>query len=912
MTRLRRFLHRAIILFRPGKAESDLAREIDAHLQLLEDQFVAGGLTRDDARYAARRAFGGVEQAKERQRDERSFRWLTGWPMDLKLGVRMLAKSPGLTTIAVIALAVAIGAGAAYLEFTRDLLNPRLPVAEAGRIVALQVWDTERRAPHPRALYDFAIWRRNSGTLEHVGAALNVGRHVITGDGRADPARAVEISASAFRLFPVAPVLGRTLLEADEQPGAPPVVVIGHDLWRTRFGADPNVTERTVRIGSVVYTIVGVMPAEFGFPINHNLWAPLKVQPAGLRPGEGPAIRMFGRLKEGVSADAAQAELQGLLGTGANAPADGGGLSERPALRADVRPYVESLLATGGDNGSILSIVHAANLLFIMLLGICGANVATLVFARTAMREAEITVRTALGATRGRISAQLFAEALVLSSLAALAGLLVARLVGLWGRQIFTEAVGQPPPFWWDDGLSPETMLYAALLAVFAALIVGVIPAVKATGAQLQGGLRSAGSTGSTLKFGGLWTGVIVTQAAITVMFLATVVSIGWTALRGQHGLDVTFAREEFLTARMLLEEPGANPDARRAVDPDVLQAVAARLRNEAGVVNATYATALPGTTFEQFLIEFPSTGDGPAITAEANARKQTDVLWSEGARVGTNFFETMGIPLVTGRLFTDTEILGGHHVAVVDETFVRLMLGGRNPLGLLVRQPSSDPGGTPGPWHEIIGVVEDVTIRERKGVEDGMLYRPFDSSAAPALRLIVRTQGAASPMSRRLEAAALSANPDLRLLDVMSMDRVAEAEALPLRFFLRIFSIVATVALLLSTAGIYALISFTLARRTREIGIRIALGAAPRRIITGVFSRAFTQIGLGVLAGALPGFVIMVAGAEDAGGMGAAVGVVVTLAVCAFVILVAMISCAAPLRRALRIAPTEALRLDA
>ncbi|HSC27674.1 MAG TPA: FtsX-like permease family protein [Vicinamibacterales bacterium] len=328
-------------------------------------------------------------------------------------------------------------------------------------------------------------------------------------------------------------------------------------------------------------------------------------------------------------------------------------------------------------------------------------------------------------------------------------------------------------------------------------------------------------------------------------------------------------------------------------------------MKTEPGAAGVSYATAIPGTTWEQFRFEFAA----PDIAA--GARIITNEPWSEGARVGAGFFETLGIPLISGRLFTDAEILGAHHVAIVDEAWVHTILGGQNPLGLMVREPA-EAGGAPGPWHEIVGVVGDATIRRRgKAPHDAVLYRPGAPGARLRIRLLIRTQGPASVLQHRLQSAALSVEPDVRLTEVMSMDRLAEAEALPARFFLRVVAVVAAVALLLATAGIFALVSFTLARRTREIGIRIALGAAPRRILIVVFSRAFVQIGLGVLAGALPGFVILGSGVDDAAGLGKAWGAGATAAVCAFVVLVALIACTVPLRRALRIQPTEALRLD-
>lgn len=892
MSDLRRFGRRLTTLFRSTRAEQDLGREIQAHLQLLEDQFVAQGMSRKDARYAARRAFGGVEQAKEHQRDARAFRWLAGWPMDLKLGVRMLARSPGLTVIAVLALATAIGAGAAYLEFVNDMVRPSLRFAGGDRIIGVRVWDAERSEPQAISGGDIAAWR-GAATVEDVGAYRPLRDHLTTGAGRVPPARSVEINAAAFRLFPVTPLMGRPLQAGDEQPAAAPVVVIGQDLWETHFDRDPAVVGRTVRIGPVVHTIVGVMRGEFAFPVNHNVWAPLKAQgSSGQRRADDDKFgQAFGRLKPGMSADAARAELTAMLPAGDR------------QLRADVRPYVDSLLSAEASRASLEAAVYSGNLVFVMLLAICGANIATLVFARTATREAEITVRTALGASRGRICAQLFAEALVLALVAAAVGLTLAGILGRWIGRIFIDATGQPLPFWRNEALSFTTIVYAIALAAFAALIVGVVPARKATGPQLQGRLREAGAAGSSLKFGGIWTGVIVTQVAVTVLFLSAVASIGWTTLRGRSDADVTFPRDHFLTAKMVLEEDAAGSAANGY--QSAYSAVAARLRSEPGVMNVTYATEMPGTTFGQFRLDFAT----PEVAA--GAIPHSSGLWSRSAAVGPDYFDTVGAPLLAGRLFTGAEIEGNRPVAIVDETFVRLILGGRSAVGLMVREQPAPAGGTPGPWHEIIGVVGDVTVNPRKRSYDAMLYRPRALGPATPAALLIRTRSAAAPLTPALQAAALSARQDARFAEVKTLERIAEEQALGERMLLRALAVAGAIALLLSTAAIYALVSFTLARRTREIGIRVALGAAPRGIITSTFSRVFLQVGAGIAVAFLPSVALLMRGGGDAGEM-TGPGLPATLAVSAFVAAVALVSCALPLRRALRIDPMQALRSGA
>lgn len=814
--------------------------------------------------------------------------------MDLKLGVRMVIKSPGVTVIAVIALAIAIAAGAAYLEFVRDVFGTHLRTS-GGEIVGVQVWNPAQRTSESRALATFAEWRDKATTVDQFGAFRYLDRRLITDDGRTDPPRGIEISASVFKILTTRPLLGRTLINDDERISAPPVVVIGEDLWQARFNSDPRIVGHAVRLGSVVYTIVGVMPAAFGFPMNHDLWTPLKVSSNRPRLGDGPAVRMFGRLKEGISFATARAELDSILA--ASVAADGSSTSPPQAWpRVDVRPFVNVQMSADPDPLR-LPLLYSTNLLFLMLLGICGANVATLVFARTATRQAEITVRTALGASRGRLCAQLFAEALVLSAVAAAAGLAGGRYVGVWIKWLFMQ--GEPGPFWWDDRLRPETIMYALGLAVFAAAIVGITPALKATGSELQTRLREVASAGS-MKFGRLWTGVIVGQVALTIVCLTSLVTIGLNAYRERHDDDVTFARRQFLVARMAIDRDLAGSAAGAA--KLTYRAVADKLMSEPGVANVTYMTQLPGASGESLQVEFGT----PGVASNAG-------FWVHGAGIGASYFETLDIPLVAGRLFTEAEIDQDHPVAIVDETFVRLILGGRSALGLMIREPRNHLSGWSDRWREIVGVVKDVTRMPRKRTEDAMVYRPTPLAPASSVQLLIRTQGSALPLSGRLQAAALSADPDLRLADVMPLDRAATRDALSMRTLLAVFAVVSLTALLLSTAGIYALVSFTVSRRTREIGIRMALGAAPRRIITSIFSRAFAQIAAGAIAGAVPGVAIVAFGDGDVfGGFGMAAGLGLTGAVCSLVFGVAGIACLMPLGRALRVDPMQALRIDA
>jgi putative ABC transport system permease protein len=888
MTEIRRFIRRLVTLFRDGTAESELAREVAAHLQLLEDQFVGKGMSSADAASAARRAFGGVEQAKERQRDARSFRWLAGWPMDLQLGLRILVKTPGLTVIAVIALAVAFGAGATYLQFVNGLIRPLLSFPGGDRLVGISSRDLEKNSPERRLLHDFRRWRDELTLIENLGASQDIAGDLTTDDGRAEPVDGVRISARAFNLVPASPLVGRPLVIADEDPSAPLVAVIGEALWQSRFNRDPLVVGRAVSIAGVRHTIVGVMPETFGFPVNHNLWIPFRDGGAPLKRGEGPAISVFGRLAPGVALEAAQAELAAATARAASADP-----ASTQRQRTELTWYVPSLISAFDFKSEIVGL-YAANIVFIALLALCAVNVATLVFGRTVIREAEITVRTALGASRGRIVSQLITEALVLASIGAGLGLAGASAALGWVRRAWETGQGSAMPFWWTGRLSAGTLLYTALLVIVAALIVGGIPALKATGAEMQSRLKDAGA-GSTMRFGKLWTGIVVSQVAVTVVFLLSVVSLAWsiaTIDRRYH--DVAFQRSEYLTASFAPDTDGGPEDA--AVTYRKRQDFLRRLMEAPAVEGATYTTRLPGADQESTYIE----SDGAMAPVRV-------------AHIGPGFFETFDRKVIAGRPFTPREIESGASVGLVDESFVRHMLGGRFAVGQQVREAPRRENGEPGRSIEIVGVTEDMSTSARKTIRDARLYRPIGALPSGPVNLVVharpgyRTEGLGQ-VAAAVRAAVAAVPSGIRVSDARPMNAGGGGDVI--EYVFTALGIVGAVALLLSTAGIYSLIAFTLARRTREIGLRTALGASPRRIVTGMLSKAFLQIGLGVAAGVVPGVAMVASVAADSGRNGLADGIIVAAAVAAFVLIVAAAACSVPLRRALRIEPTEALRL--
>jgi predicted permease len=885
----------------PAQIDAEMRDEMRFHIEMEAQRRIAQGIDAAEARRQAAVAFGGVEKYRGAGRDAFGFTWARGLSIDLKLGLRMLVKYPGLTTVAVFALALAIGAGAAYLEFVNDLLHGRLPFDQADRIVGIQNWDQETGAPEHRSTADFVAWRGTLSSFEDLAAYRPLDRNLITDDGRAEPVRGVEISAAAFRIARVPPLLGRSLVAEDERPGAPLVVVLGHDVWTSRFASDPNVIGRSARLGASTYTVVGVMPEGFGLPVSHSLWVPLPLNAPSYARREGPPTRIFGRLAPGVEISTAQAEVNASALRNAAAYPD----TDR-RIRAIVEPYVESLWSAVDDARIQTLVLYGANLLFIGLLALCGANVATLVFARTATRANEISLRTALGASRARIVGQLFAEALVLSSMATVCGLTFAVYGLRWVKHTVTAGQGRPMMFWWNDRLSPQTLIYAIVLAVVAAAIVGVIPALKATGPRLQQQLKHAtGGSSARLKFGGVWTVVIVTQVAVTVVFLAIVGMLGWGAYVTNGGeRERNFPVTDYVAARLTVDRPaldGAADDAQGTAEyrmqfSKTYRELARRLGAEPDVVSVTYAGRLPGMNHQEIRIELDAAAGGASVSVSTT-------------EVGANFVDAFQAPLLEGRPFTDADLAAGRSVAIVDRTFVRRVLGGQHAIGRRVREVGTD-GKPAGSWIEIVGVIRDLTDETNKPAGDAVIYRAAAPESVTPFHVAVRARSNPAAVMSQLRIIAADVDPALRLIDLQTMDRITGTDRVALDFFARILAGVSAVALVLATAGVYALLSFTVARRTSEIGIRLALGADARRIVVSTFSRALTQVGAGLLLGSLPAAaVVRSVGPEVSTIAGTQAAVITCLAAMLFVASVTAIACVAPVRRALRIQPTDALK---
>ena len=810
----------------------------------------------------------------------RSIRFST---LDFKVGARLLARHQGLTIVGTAAMAVAIALGTVYFEAVSKWKNPRLPIPDAERIVSIRSWDVNAFRGEPRLLHDFATWRGELKTIDHVGAAVSFVRTLATDDGHIESVRGAEISANAFSMLGVTAIKGRTLTEQDER-SADPVVVVSHALWETRFDTAANVIGRVVKLGTTSATIVGVMPEGFGFPVNQQLWTPLRVD-AALAPRTGPAVSIFGRLVPNASMDGARAELA-VVGARMSSSLPETHKHLRMRLTIYEEPWGE-----GREWRWFTGLLAIVNGVLLMLLAVVSVNVATLVYARTATRGWELTVRTALGASRARIISQLFIEALMLTALAATVGLGLAKVgmrIGLQAFATWTDVL----PYWVTDGLSWTTVAYTTLLMLFGAAIVGILPAVRVTRINVHDALRNEAAARSGLAFGGFWTAVIVVQVAITVAFLPLAANGLFATDRFGERADAIGA-ERYLAARIDMDRENHRLDSLTFAAQARARIVELerRLLSEPGVEAVAFADRLPVEDPYRYGIEIDTT-TGLRDTGE-HASTLVDV--SHG------FFQTFGTSVISGRDFTPVDFENSHTL-IVNQSFARYVLGGRNAIGQRIRIGNGDDERVASKdWYEIVGVVKDFGLQPLKPEERPAMYRASLPIIGRASQIAVRVRDPEA-FAARLRNVTVDVDPAIRLTDVQPLTLVGGGEVRRIQTLTAIAWAIAFVVLVLSATGIHALMAFTVTRRTREIGIRAALGANSGHIVRGIFSRAFLQIGIGVVVGSA---LVALAGR----------GSMRTLSLLAsadvVMLVVGLTACALPLKRALRIDPTEALRAE-
>lgn len=880
------------------RTDDDLERELAGHIAFAEDELRRQGHAPGEAARLARAASGGRVQALEALRDQRGLPWLTSSWLDTRLGIRLLIRSWGLTLAGGVATTIAIAIAAVVFAAFDIVMWSSLPLDEGDRVVAIQVWDRQAGRRRDTTWQDFERWRTSLRSVGDVGAFQSIRRNIIAPDNSVELSNVAQMSASGFEIAGIPPQIGRSIVDADAEPGAAPIVVIGHDVWQRRFGGARDVIGRELRLGTDVHTIVGVMPDGFEFPLNFRYWVPLGRSAEGTLRDTGPEGVVFARLAPGASLSNAHAEVSalGILPAIDQQPPE----RNPESITARVVPYTFAF--TGDfDPGELgLAWSLASVMLVLLLLPPC-ANIAILNYARTVTRQQEFAARHALGGSRARIVWQLFIESLVLTTAAAAAALLILRVVTVVAAERLQSMPGGPP-FWMSLTISYRTLFFVAVLAIVGAAVSGLVPALQATGRLARLGASAlAGRT--SVSLGATWTTLVIAQVAFSVGVLPLAAELAWGTVRtGVVGPG--FAAEEYATARVALEgDPVSYGDRQRVLTE--------RLQSEAGVVGVAAALEPPGEEPWVFVDiegrDVPTeviNGTPPGFPARLN-------------QVDPAFFDLYQVRALAGRRFNEGDLSAAADGVIINKNFAETIVPGGNALGRRFRyvrhmtaNTSGPAGGWPyGPqidrWYEVVGVVGNLPV----STDARVAYHAAAPEQIRPAQLQLRLRGDQTNLTQRLRDAAARVDPALHVEEVRTLAEIYRQHRFGDNLGALTIGAVTGSVLLLSAAGLYALMAFTVAQRRREIGIRSALGAPPAQLVAAVFRRAFWQIGAGAATGLLAAYAVgRFIPIEQIGGL-AIPGILPAAAV--FMLFVGALAALGPARRGLRIDPTEALRSE-
>lgn len=900
-------------LFRTEKVEKDLDAELRAYVDAVAEERIAAGMVPAEARRTALAEFGGTEQVKQAVRDSRAGAGIaTAW-QDVRFALRLLRKSPGFAAVVVLTLALGIGANTAIFSLVDAVLLQSIPVEHPQELVVLR-WSAHK-GPQSQGMSTFGDCGFESGDAGAVGCSLPfpVFREMaartdifagaatfggpavldVAGNGQASIGRGEVVSGGYFTALGVPAAVGRTLTAGDDTQGAPAVAVLDFAYWQSAFGGAPGVVGRTIRLNNVAFTIVGV--ADRGFTRltpgkSVDLYLPMaQVKALGL-PWTGPSedaawwLTVVARLKHGVSRTQAE--------TAANLAFRNFTLhGDRPAWKDADDPRLSLVPAQRGLAGFRSTLGEPLRLLMavagIVLLIAC-ANVAGLLLARATAREREMAVRLALGASRRRVIQQVLTESLVLSLAGAALGTLLA-YAGASALAAFTTA-NWYEPLRIDVRPDAQVLLFTIGAALFTAMVFGLAPAIR--GARTRAAVEfSRGATGGVpvalhgTRRHWLGSGLVVVQMALAIVML-TGAGLLVRTLAKLRSVDAGFDTRNILLLSM---DPTLSGYQKGRLQ-DTYDTLQRRLAVLPGVLSASYSSdaLLAGDLWTE------------DVKVEGQTSRQTED--SQMMRVGPNYFETLRLPLLRGRSLQAADLRGGPPVAVVNEAFVRKYLEGRNPLGLHFGADDKKA-----PQWAIVGVVRNAKYASLKDVDAPTAYVPLEEGGAT---FEVRTVGNPAAIMDAVRKTVRDVDEDVPIMQVETQSQTIDRMLFNERLLERLFGAFAGLGLLLSCIGIYGLLSYEVARRTREIGVRTALGAQRMNVLALFLRRGLAVVLAGSAAGI--GAAMLATRLLESLLFGVKPGDLATFtAVPALLIAVGMAACSIPALRATRVDPVVALRCE-
>lgn len=752
-----------------------------------------------------------------------------GWWQDLRYAGRMVRKNPGASALAVVALALGIGLTTTMFSIVQGAILRGLPFEESDKIQFLSmVSQTNQGRGDPVTYHDFTDWRSQQASFESLEGYSNIGMTVTGSSGYPERLRGLRVTPGLFRALRVKPILGRDFTEADAQPGAPAVIIIGHRIWESRYGSSPDAIGQTLNVNGVPTTVIGVMPPKFGFPQTHNAWQPLSFTLAPKR-ATGGRLMVIGRLKADTSVARASSDMERISGQLATT------YVENKDTRAKVAPFVSTML---GEEVTTTLFTMLAAVFGVMI--IACVNVTNLQLARAAERTKEVAVRVAIGAGRWRIVRQTLVEGLLLSAVGALAGLGLA-----WaGTSLFRNAiVDTNPPFWIDVRLDPVVLIFVTAITVTAALVSSLVPGWRLARTDVNGSLKDEGRGTTSLHMGRFSRWLVVVEVAVSCILLV-VSGLMIQSIVQNSRFEVPFATKDVFFGNLSLD------DRMFPKDPDVLrgnQLVEEKLSQVPGVKAVALAS------------DYPRGGGGTRVAIDGKSFENVEAHpRAHVITASTKYFDVLRVKPQMGRLFDASDVNGGALVVVVDETFARQHLP-EGPIGRRIRFGIDSEKGTTfdaAPWLTVVGVVPAlVEPGPANNNNAATIFRPLAQRPRRDLFVFASAGDDPTAVTGGVRQALAQVGEGTPIVNVNSFAGELWRQGWATRVFGGLFMTFGVAALFLASVGLYGVMAFGVKQRTGEIGVRMAMGANRGTVLRMILWQGLWRVALAVAVGLVPGY---------------------------------------------------------